>query len=387
MMSQAYGSLHGFFAHVEYNLVKPILSLTRYLEIDIASDIPLIERSTAIKTGTFFVILGLLFWFLLHMTVLFISGSIASIVYPTPSDRRNILSTSAGKLWRVQPAPIHSSSHPSSDSVALKKRRHSSRHSIPAHPCEGCEDEDHDEADKVDEKMAAQADEPKKLDTDQRDHEAIMLGRRKFNVAFWKAVNYSFLLFIGYRVLGNEHWIFDYGRFAVPLSHVPISVCFYYHLAMGSYIYATACLFIDPRMKDFHVMLGHHVVTLALLSGSYYYNGCVRIGMIVMVLHDVCDPFMELAKLCLYSNLALPANIFFLTFAGLFVVSRCVIYPKFVVFPLWSLEYAYKIPGAYCFLSMLYTILFMDIYWTFLIFRMIFEQILKGSLKADVRED
>ena len=55
------------------------------------------------------------------------------------------------------------------------------------------------------------------------------------------------------------------------------------------------------RRKDFAESLAHHVVTLALLYYSFYAN-FVRPGLIIMLLHDVSDIFLEAAKLARYAG-------------------------------------------------------------------------------------
>ena len=46
----------------------------------------------------------------------------------------------------------------------------------------------------------------------------------------------------------------------------------------------------------------HHVVTIALILGSYRF-GCLRVGHIVLLLHDACDIPLDLLKMTNYMNL------------------------------------------------------------------------------------
>jgi hypothetical protein len=54
-------------------------------------------------------------------------------------------------------------------------------------------------------------------------------------------------------------------------------------------------MFIEVRRKDWAESFTHHVVTLGLLYYSWYVN-FTRPGMMVMLLHDVSDIFLEAAK-------------------------------------------------------------------------------------------
>ena len=53
------------------------------------------------------------------------------------------------------------------------------------------------------------------------------------------------------------------------------------------------------------MMYVHHVVTIALVWGSYSYN-YVRIGTVVLYLHDLSDIMVDLLKLTNYMKLEGP---------------------------------------------------------------------------------
>ena len=48
-------------------------------------------------------------------------------------------------------------------------------------------------------------------------------------------------------------------------------------------------------------MFFHHLVTM-ILVGCSYLLGYFRIGVIVMILHDISDPIMEIAKIFHYGK-------------------------------------------------------------------------------------
>jgi ceramide synthetase len=50
--------------------------------------------------------------------------------------------------------------------------------------------------------------------------------------------------------------------------------------------------FFDRARKDFWEMFIHHIVTLLLLSFSWSSN-LIRVGTLVLILHDVGDIFLE----------------------------------------------------------------------------------------------
>ena len=100
----------------------------------------------------------------------------------------------------------------------------------------------------------------------------------KFNIAFWKAVNYGGLFLYGLYFCfvldqSSPAWIFDYPNFVIPLRYYSWPIAIYYHLSMAHYLYGLACLLFEPKLKDFKQMLTHHVVTLGLELCSYYVSG------------------------------------------------------------------------------------------------------------------
>jgi hypothetical protein len=54
-------------------------------------------------------------------------------------------------------------------------------------------------------------------------------------------------------------------------------------------------MFVEVRRKDWAESFAHHVVTLGLQTYSWYAN-FTRAGVIVCLLHDVSDIFLEAAK-------------------------------------------------------------------------------------------
>ena len=58
---------------------------------------------------------------------------------------------------------------------------------------------------------------------------------------------------------------------------------------------------LDTSIQDFWEMFIHHVATLALLTLSWS-NHMHRMGSLVLIVHDLADHWMELAKLAKYAG-------------------------------------------------------------------------------------
>lgn len=54
-------------------------------------------------------------------------------------------------------------------------------------------------------------------------------------------------------------------------------------------------VFIDQPLKDFWVMLSHHILTVCLVACSYFFN-LQRFGLLVLMIHDVSDVFLDYGK-------------------------------------------------------------------------------------------
>ena len=80
-------------------------------------------------------------------------------------------------------------------------------------------------------------------------------------------------------------------------------------------------------------MLLHHGVTLSLLITSYIGN-VTKYGLAILLLHDIADPWMEIAKICFYNKLKTFSNIFFVIFASTFIYSRVYVYPRYIITPI-----------------------------------------------------
>ena len=341
-----------FFKDVVSSMDTPIHVIGEKLGIDFINAAPLSDKFYLAKAGLFFLVLFMVFWMILHRFVYMISSSIARYLFPMDDDLSKIQKVDANSLWKQPPKP------------GVRQR------TLNRDRSKGIKQET--------------------TTTDKGNNiTKIILKRVKFDIAFWKTFNYSFLIFVGLKILWSADWLSNYQEYAIPRPFLEITTTIYYHLAISSYIYGLFCLINEPRMKDFVVMFAHHLVTLLLLIGSYYLLGSVHIGMMVMILHDICDPFMEIAKVCLYANLHLFANVFFLVFALIFIISRCIIYPIFVIYPTFALlsNNQYHPIFARAHVLMLCIIFFMDLYWSFLILKMVVTQVLNGALKGDVRED
>lgn len=139
-------------------------------------------------------------------------------------------------------------------------------------------------------------------------------------------------------------------------------------------------------------MVIHHITTIFLISASYL-NGFQRIGCVILLLHDVADPFMECAKACLYAGKQVLADIFITVFALVFFFTRLYVYPVYVISSIPY--YAYWDDGSlmpsWAFnraaLTALCILLALHIYWGYLICVVVAKAVLNNGVQGDVRDE
>ena len=139
-------------------------------------------------------------------------------------------------------------------------------------------------------------------------------------------------------------------------------------------------------------MMIHHVVTILLLTFSWTVN-FVRIGTLVLVIHDFADIPLEGAKICRYLKFSEPvSNTVFGIFTLCWIFSRLGLLPYRVI--AYSCYYALFLPKRpvkffpvyYIFNALLVALQVLHVIWTVLILRVVYKAIYADGYK-DLRED
>lgn len=163
------------------------------------------------------------------------------------------------------------------------------------------------------------------------------------------------------------------------------SINAYYLWELGFYISALVTHFtIETRRKDFVEMGIHHMVTIGLIWFSHTMR-LERLGMLVLLVHDVADIFLEGAKLLECVGLEFLST---LTFVGLmfsWMISRLYYFPVKIIRS-WIVEHQPRnVPYFKPFLAALFVLLALHIYWFVLILQVAYRKVSKGKMQ-DVRE-
>jgi len=224
----------------------------------------------------------------------------------------------------------------------------------------------------------------------------------KFVEALWRAIFYSGFSIVGYLALFTPTtaiWVTDTIHFWKDWPNHEISpmLLFYYHIQLGCYIHQL--LWTEVSRSDAVEMIIHHFVTISLLIISFLTN-FVRVGSVILLLHDLSDIFLEVAKVLNYSSkplhrhwLKAAVDGIFAIFAVTFFVTRLVIYPGRVLYSMHTEGKAtvgVEFWGAYIFPPLLWALQILHVFWFYLIAKMIFKLLftnIEGDERSDADED
>ncbi|KAK5936064.1 hypothetical protein CgunFtcFv8_021365 [Champsocephalus gunnari] len=212
---------------------------------------------------------------------------------------------------------------------------------------------------------------------------------KKFREASWRFVFYISAFIGGLIALHDKEWFYDTREVweGFPKQSMLPSQYWYYILEMSFYGSLLLRVAFDVKRKDFKEQIIHHLATLVLLSFSWCAN-YIRIGTLVMLIHDASDVLLESAKVFNYAKWEKTCQSIFVVFAIVFMVTRLIIFPFWLIHCTWVypvLQYP-AFFGYYFFNVMLVVLLCLHIFWAYLILHMI-KKFMFGNLTRDERSD
>ncbi|XP_020500115.1 ceramide synthase 2-like [Labrus bergylta] len=213
---------------------------------------------------------------------------------------------------------------------------------------------------------------------------------KKFGEAAWRFFFYLTAFTAGLVCLIDTPWFWDRRECwrGYPVQPMETTHYWYYMLELGFYGSLLLRISVDIKRKDFKEQVIHHLATIFLLSFSYCVN-YIRIGTLVMLLHDSSDILLESAKMFNYgSGWRRTCDTLFIVFAVVFLVTRLVVFPSKIIHTtlVLSMEVFEPFVGYYFFNVLLMVLQALHIFWAGLILRMVYK-FLKGKLEKDERSD
>lgn len=210
----------------------------------------------------------------------------------------------------------------------------------------------------------------------------------KFRGSLFRLFYYKCSLIFEILILINQSWLFSpiQHTFDWPDNNVPWPFKLHHLIQFCYYLTSTWFLFVEPKLKDFYQMVTHHIITIFLIGTGYYYN-LIRYGILIMIIHDSADPFLEFAKLNIYSHNIVLANITFVVFAIVFLSFRIIIFPCFIIAPALYYSFCYGNRVFEIIVLVLVALFIVNLFWAFYICKMATELTKKKPLTGDIRED
>ncbi|XP_042200125.1 ceramide synthase 6 isoform X2 [Callorhinchus milii] len=212
----------------------------------------------------------------------------------------------------------------------------------------------------------------------------------KFSESMWRLVFYFYIFSYGVRFLSKVPWFWDTRHcwYNYPYQQLTVDMYYYYTVELSFYWSLMFSQFTDIKRKDFFVMLLHHFATVGLITFSYV-NNMLRVGTLVMCLHDASDSLLEAAKLANYAKYQRICDSLFMAFGFVFVSTRLGIYPvwilKTTLFESWEIIGPY--PSWWVFNTLLIVLQILHGIWSYLIIRIAYKSIMKGKVSKDDRSD
>ena len=226
----------------------------------------------------------------------------------------------------------------------------------------------------------------------QRMHESFYLGSIKyfmwgFSVYFVYDKRYIYNTLLHYEGLNDLK-----GNINIQdLNNITtIDIKLVYLFQFGFYLHVTLfCLLgINLKTKDYAAIIAHHMFSMILIAFSYV-NFLLRIGIIVLLLHEPADMLLQTAKFIKYLKLksicgTIMWHIFSIGCVIIWFITRVFIFPIYCILPAHNLSSQYIddaiLPyfiGLKYFLMALYVL---HIYWSVGILKSVYKAIKGGEL-------
>lgn len=154
----------------------------------------------------------------------------------------------------------------------------------------------------------------------------------KFQDTACRFMQESFLVVFGACAMWNKPWAWSLEECwrGWPTQPRDMSIRWYYIFQIACCSLSLLTHFGEARRKDFWQMFAHHVVTLILVIGSWSTNN-VRIGSLILLLHDVVDPVLQFTKMAAYTKCEPLSTWLFALFAFLWLSTRLIIFPLRII--------------------------------------------------------
>lgn len=239
-------------------------------------------------------------------------------------------------------------------------------------------------------------------------------GAVRFAEQGWACLYATVFWSLGMYIMYTSEYWWDIGALwrDWPVREVTGLMKWYYLAQYAFWVQQIFVLHIEERRKDHYQMLAHHIITCALMVGSYMYH-FTRVGNAILCLMDVVDILLPAAKMLKYLNYQIICDVMFGIFMLVWFIGRHVLF-NIITFSLYNgmsgeLDYGcnswqddatiiessiwggtdetcWTPPIRRTFLSLLILLQIITIAWFFMICR-VAAKVLRGGVAEDTRSD
>ncbi|KAK7081270.1 Ceramide synthase 5 [Halocaridina rubra] len=219
-----------------------------------------------------------------------------------------------------------------------------------------------------------------------RRHAAVRATKyEKFMDCAYDLVCHTCLCAFGFVIMKTKPWLWNITLCWEDYPHhsIDTNVWWYYMLRLAYYWSATIMHVPTPGrvLQDVIPMVLHHLFTILLMVFSWTCN-FVRIGTLVLLVHECADIPLLAAKMFKHAGIESCTDILFAVFVILWVLTRCLIYPLWIMHSVFFEATTYMfMPSAYIFLGLLTGLLLLNLLWTVLIMGIIIRKVKAGTLE------
>lgn len=203
----------------------------------------------------------------------------------------------------------------------------------------------------------------------------------KFVDNFYTWVYKSLFFVYGLKVISQQPYFHDISNCWENYPHQAVDDGLWWYYMIGvSFCTSQTISFINQPIKtETIVIIIHHFITVALLGFSWVTN-CVRIGSLILLLHEASDTVILIGKVFRYLKYEKTTDCCFALFIVVWFTTRVYIFPTFI---LKSIMFDLPanitdIPALYVFEILLFGIFALNMKWTVMIIAMIYRKLVQG---------
>lgn len=215
---------------------------------------------------------------------------------------------------------------------------------------------------------------------------------KRFALCLFKAIYFFYSASFGFVLFKHEDWMpkilygtgkqeYKYLWESYPYQEYNPCIVFYYIFGLGYHLHSLVFHMMSEKKGDYMENLLHHLATVFLMVFSFC-NQCTRIGVLVLIVHDLVDFVLYIGKVCHDMKNQVPVYIIFSTLVIIYFKYRVYYFPRYIIWEgalLGNQYLPFEVPGLftnyYMMIGLLWVLWGLHLYWFYLIIMMIVDMI------------